>query len=70
MLDSGFCVLLSLVELRKRGLFSGDLIKSRYWPKDVQGDVIKLHFDTEEVGATDSWGDYGRTIPHILNEGD
>ena len=56
ILDSGFCVLQGLVELRKRGVFAAALIKKRrYWPKHIQGDAIKNHFATKEVGDVDAW---------------
>ena len=44
VLDSGFCVLQAIVELKKRGLFAAALIKKcRYWPKYVPGDEIIAH---------------------------
>lgn len=44
ILDSGFCVLKGLVELRKRGLFAGALIKKRrFWPSLVPGQAIDEH---------------------------
>ena len=39
VLDSGFCVLKGVVELKKRGVFAAALIKKRrYWPKYVPGE--------------------------------
>ena len=38
MLNSGFCVLLTLIELKKMGLYASALVKPRrYWPKFVEG---------------------------------
>jgi hypothetical protein len=38
VLDSGFCVLQGIVELKKRGVFAAALIKKcRYWPKWILG---------------------------------
>ena len=38
ILDSGFCVLKALTNLKKRGLFAGAVIKKRrYWPTMIQG---------------------------------
>ena len=55
ILDSGFCVLQGIIELRKKGVFAGALIKKRrYWPKHVPGDMIDEHFKDKEVGSTDS----------------
>ena len=55
VLDSGFCVLRALVELRKRGVFAHALIKKRkYCPKYIKGDEIKAHFEGLEVGTADA----------------
>ena len=55
MLDSGFCVLQGIVELRKRGVFGAALIKKRrYWPKHIEGDRIKAHFEDKAVGDVDA----------------
>ena len=55
VLDSGFCVLKGIVELRKRGLFSCALIKKRrYWPTLVPGDAIQQYFAENDVGDTDA----------------
>jgi Transposase IS4 len=41
ILDSGFCVLQGLIELRKLGVFASAVIKKRkYWPKHVPGASI------------------------------
>ena len=54
ILDSGFCVLKALVELRKKGLYSSAVIKKRrYWPSLVPGDKIDAKFKELEVGATE-----------------
>ena len=56
VLDSGFCVLKGIVELKKRGVYASALIKKRhYWPKYIKGDDIKSHFDGKDVGNCDSW---------------
>ena len=55
VLDSGFCVLQGLVELKKNGIYAHALIKKRrYWPKHVPGDAIIEHFNNKEVGETDA----------------
>ena len=55
ILDSGFCVLEWIIELRKLGVYAGALIKKRrYWPKHVPGDLIDEYFKDKEVGETDS----------------
>lgn len=51
--DSGFCDLQGIIELRKKGVFAGALIKKRrYWPKYVPGDAIDEKFKTMEVEKT------------------
>ena len=55
VLDSGFCVLQGLVELKKLGVYAHALIKTpRYWPKHVKGDDIIQHLANEEVGSADA----------------
>ena len=55
ILDSGFCVLRPIIELKKRGVFASALIKKRkYWPKYVYGNAINTHFTDKAVGTTDS----------------
>ena len=68
VLDSGFCVLQAIVELKKRGLFAAALIKKcRYWPKHVPGNEIIAHFNDKEVGAVDAINGR-RYIPYSWNE--
>lgn len=56
ILDSGFCVLKGLIELKKKGLYASALIKKRrYWPKHVKGDDVKEHFADKAVGEADAW---------------
>ena len=56
MLDSGFCILKSIIELKKRGVYVSALIKKCcYWPKYIKGDDIKSHFDDKDVGDCDAW---------------
>ena len=53
ILDSGFCVLKALVELRKVGVFASSVIKKRkYWPKFVDGDKIDEKCKDLPVGET------------------
>jgi hypothetical protein len=54
ILDSGSFVLSGIVELAKRGLHRGALIKQCcYWPKWILGKEIKVHFAKKEVGLVD-----------------
>ena len=56
ILNSGFCVLRGIIELKKRGVYASALIKKRkYWPKHIKGAEIKAHFDGKDVGDCDSW---------------
>jgi Transposase IS4 len=44
ILDSGFCVLQALIELRKVGVFASAVIKKRrYWPKHVPGAAMDAY---------------------------
>ena len=64
ILDSGFCVLKGIIELRKKGVFASALIKKRqYWPKYIKGDDIKAHFENKNMGDADSWGGTLDNIP-------
>jgi len=54
ILDSGFCILQGIVELKKVGVYASALIKKRrYWPKHIKGDDIQQHFDSKAVGECD-----------------
>jgi len=68
ILDSGFCVLRAIIELKKRGVFASALIKKRrYWPKYVDGDHINDYFENKEVGHADSLPGKMNDIPfHIF----
>lgn len=67
VLDSGFCVLKGIVELRKRGLFSCALIKKRrYWPTLVPGDTMQQYFEEMDVGDTDAVSGTLDGIPYNL----
>jgi Transposase IS4 len=55
VLDSGFCVLKALIELRQKGVYAAALVKKRrYWPKYIMGDEIKEHFGDKQVGDVDA----------------
>ncbi|KAL7484030.1 hypothetical protein ACHAW6_009672 [Cyclotella cf. meneghiniana] len=55
VLDSGFCVLQALVELKKFGVYAGALIKKwRYWASLVPGKAIDEYFNNKVVGDVDS----------------
>ena len=55
ILDSGFCVLQGLIKLKRKGVFVTVLIKKCcYWPKHIDGDRIKNHFNDKEVGSVDA----------------
>ena len=56
ILDSGFCVLRGIIELKKKGVFGAALIKKRrYWPKHIPGDAVKAHFEDRAIGDADAW---------------
>ena len=55
ILDSGFCVLKALIELKKKGVYASAVVKKRrYWPKYVKGDDIKAYFADRPVGTSDA----------------
>ena len=55
VLDSGFCVLKAIIELKKKGVFAAALIKKQpYWPKYIPGGTIITHFGDKEIGASDA----------------
>ena len=53
ILDSDFCVLKGLIQLRKKGVFSCDVINKRtYWTSVVPGKKMEDHFGEVDVGGT------------------
>ena len=55
IIDSGFCVLKGLIQLRKKGVFAFAVIKNRiYWPSMVPGKETEDHFGEVDVGDTDA----------------
>jgi hypothetical protein len=55
ILDSGFCVLKGLIELKKQGIYASAVIKKRrYWPKHVPGDKIDSYMNSKAVGECDA----------------
>lgn len=51
VLNSGFCVLKALIELRKIGVYAAAVIKKRrYWPKFCPGDMIDEYMKSYEIG--------------------
>jgi Transposase IS4 len=64
VLDSGFCVLIGLIELRKKGVFAAAIVKKRrYWPKHIDSEGIKEHFKDIEGGAADCIGGTLDNVP-------
>ena len=50
IMDSGFCVVQALIELKKKGVFSSALIKRRrYWLRHIDGKEINMHMNTKDV---------------------
>ena len=51
ILDSGFCVLAAILNLKQNGVYASAIIKKRwYWPKDVPADDIHKFFENKDVG--------------------
>ena len=56
VLDSRFCVLKGIMELKKCGVYASTLIKKqKYWPKYIKGEANKQPFEGKQVGDCDSW---------------
>ena len=54
ILDSGFCVLQGLIELRKRGVYASAVIKKRrYWPKHVPGKAMDDKLNNSDIGTVE-----------------
>jgi hypothetical protein len=55
ILDSGFCVLKAIIELKKRGIYSSALIKKRrFWPTGVPGEAMDTHMESKDIGDVDA----------------
>ena len=64
ILDSGFCVLKWLVQLRKKGVFPHAVIKNRrYWPEMVPGKDTEDHF--QEIYVEDTYSIKG-TVDYVI----
>jgi Transposase IS4 len=63
-LDSGFCVLKALIELRKIGIFASPVVKKRrYYPnKFIKGEDITEVFCDKPIVAADAIGGIGGTL--------
>ena len=54
ILDSVFCVLKGLIQLKKKGFFACDFIKNRrHWSSMVPGKDMEDNFGEMEVGGSD-----------------
>ena len=50
ILDSSFCVMKSIMDMKKCGVYVSSLInKRRYWPKFINGGVTIFYMDYKEV---------------------
>ena len=74
ILDSGFCMLKGIVELKKCGVYASALIKKqKYWPKYIKGDTIRDPFNDRNVGDCDSWKGSMEEVPfhvYVMKEPD
>jgi hypothetical protein len=61
-------VLKALTELRKKGVFAAAVVKKRkYWPKFIDGEAVKLHFQEKAVGDTDCLNGNLNNVPfHVM----
>ncbi len=61
VLNSGFCVLKALVQLKKVGMFACAVIKKLwYWSAFVPGEAISREFDNLELKVGDSLAIFGK----------
>ena len=61
ILDSGFCVVLDVIALKKMGVFSASLVKKRrYCPRYVKVREIKAHFQDAPIGDI-------QILPSVIN---
>ena len=61
ILDSGFCMLKGIVELKKHGVYTSTLMKK--WPKYIKGDAIRDCFNDKNVGDCNSWKGCMEVVP-------
>ena len=67
ILDSGFCVLNALTELKKMGVFACALIKKRrYWPALVPGDAMDQHIGQLNVGESAAISGTHNGVPYNI----
>jgi len=67
ILDSGFCILKGIIELKNVGVYAGALIKKRrYWPKHVPGDATDRYFQDKEVRSFDALCGYMNCMPYQI----
>lgn len=67
ILDSGFCVLQGLVELKKKGIFASAVIKKRrFWPKHVPGEAMDAWMSIKPIGGVDSLTGRLDNVPYNL----
>ena len=64
ILDSGFCMLKGIVELKKHGVYASTLIKKRkYWCKYINSDTIRDRFKDKNVVDCNSWKGSMEEVP-------
>ncbi len=67
VLDSRFCMIKALIELKKKGVFAAALMKQqRYWVALVPGDHIIDYFKNKAVGSIDAISGILYGIKHNL----
>ena len=71
ILDSGFCMLKGIVELKKHGVYASALIRKwKYWPKYIKGDAIRDNFKNKNVCDCDSWKGTMEEVLYTMKEHD
>jgi hypothetical protein len=55
IIDSGFCVLKAIIELKRHGIYTCALIKKRrFWPSGIPMTSIDDHMADRDVGDVDA----------------
>ena len=54
-MDSGFCVVEGLLEMKRLGVYGSTIVKKRrYYPRYIDGEEIKEYMDLKGVGEADA----------------
>lgn len=67
IMDSAFCQLKTIIEMRKRGIFATSVIKQKhYWPKYIKGDLIDKELGETPIGTVRARKGVMDDVPFML----